>query len=64
MTYEEEIRHLNSYDIEDTTEEDDNFVFAFACQERLISEPYKKGGAKMEKEKENDNDTIRRNRTL
>ena len=22
MTYEEEIRHLNSYDIEDTTEED------------------------------------------
>lgn len=38
MTYEEEIRQLNSYDIKDKPEEDDNFVFAFACQEHLISE--------------------------
>ena len=38
MTYEEEIRQLNSYDIEDKTKKDDEFVFAFACQERLISE--------------------------
>ena len=44
MTYEEKIKCLNSYDIEDKTKEDEEFAFAFACQERLISELLERKG--------------------
>ena len=44
MTYEEKIKYLNSYAIEDKTKEDEEFVFTFDCQERLISELLERKG--------------------